>query len=84
MTTPVRRWHRRVTAGYNSIADGTNFANGEFTVDPGQSIRGWVAFELPPGVSVASVQFSRREACAVVLGRISRRPCRRRRGRSGR
>jgi hypothetical protein len=46
------------TATFNSITDGTNFNSGEFNVGPGQSVKGWVAFELPSGVTVASVQWS--------------------------
>jgi hypothetical protein len=41
----------------NSTADGPNFSSGSFTVAPGQTASGWVTFELPPGQSVASVQW---------------------------
>jgi hypothetical protein len=41
----------------NSTADGPNFSSGSFTVAPGQTASGWVTFELPPGRSVASVQW---------------------------
>jgi len=35
-----------------------NFDSGMFNVGPGQSVKGWVALELPPGVTVASVQWA--------------------------
>ena len=35
-----------------------NFSSGEFHISPGVSVSGWVAFELPPGVTVASVQWA--------------------------
>lgn len=35
-----------------------NFSSGMFNVGPGQSVKGWVAFELPSGVTVASVQWA--------------------------
>jgi hypothetical protein len=41
----------------NSTADGPNFSSGSFTLAPGQTASGWVTFELPPGQSVASVQW---------------------------
>jgi hypothetical protein len=42
----------------NGLAAGTNFNNGEFNVAPGQTSIGWVAFELPASVKVATVQWS--------------------------
>jgi hypothetical protein len=41
----------------NSTADGPNFSSGSFTLAPGQTASGWVTFELPPGQSIASVQW---------------------------
>jgi hypothetical protein len=35
-----------------------NFNSGDFTVAAGQTEKGWVAFELPPGVTVAQVQWA--------------------------
>lgn len=35
-----------------------NFSSGEFEVAPGQTEKGWVAFELPPGVTIAQVQWA--------------------------
>ena len=46
------------TASFDTITDGTNFNHGDFNVGPGQAVKGWVAFELPPGVSIASIQWS--------------------------
>lgn len=46
------------TASFDTITDGTNFQNGEFNVAAGQSVNGWVAFELPPGVSIVSIQWA--------------------------
>jgi len=41
----------------NSTTDGPNFSSGSFTLAPGQTASGWVTFELPPGQSIASVQW---------------------------
>lgn len=48
------------TTQYSSTytSDLPNFSSGEFTVAPGQTVSGWVAFELPPGQSVTSVQWA--------------------------
>jgi len=46
------------TFSADAITDGTNFNYGEFNVTAGQSVNGWVSFELPPGVSIASVQWA--------------------------
>lgn len=46
------------TASFDTVTDGTNFQYGEFNVAAGQSVSGWVSFELPPGVTIASVQWS--------------------------
>jgi hypothetical protein len=43
---------------YNSTPDGGDFRSGQFTVAPGQTVSGWVTFQLPPGQSVASVQWA--------------------------
>lgn len=45
------------TPVFDTITEGTNFNGGDFRVGPGQSVTGWVAFELPPGVKIASVQW---------------------------
>jgi hypothetical protein len=42
----------------DGVTAGTNFNYGEFNVTPGQSVTGWVSFELAPGTSMASVQWS--------------------------
>jgi hypothetical protein len=46
------------TSSFDTITAGTNFDSGEFDVTPGQSVTGWVSFELAPGTSIASVQWS--------------------------
>ena len=43
---------------YASIVSLPTFSYGEFHVSPGVTVKGWVAFELPPGVTVASVQWA--------------------------
>lgn len=43
---------------FTSVADGGNFNGGTFSVSPGETVSGWVAFELAPGQSAASVQWS--------------------------
>jgi hypothetical protein len=43
---------------YASLTDLPNFSYGEFKVAPGQAVKGWVSFELPPGASVAQVQWA--------------------------
>jgi len=42
------------TAG---VTEGTNFSGGVFSVSPGVTVKGWVSFELPAGVTVASIQW---------------------------
>jgi hypothetical protein len=42
----------------NGVASGPNFASGTWSAGPGETVSGWVAFELPAGVTVASVQWS--------------------------
>ncbi len=46
------------TSSVLAITDGTNFNYGDFNVAAGQTVNGWVSFELPPGVTIASVQWS--------------------------
>ena len=46
------------TPSFVTITDGTNFDSGEFNVASGQTVNGWVSFELPPNVTIASVQWS--------------------------
>jgi len=41
------------------------FSYGEFQVAPGQTVKGWVTFELPPGVTVAQVQWASGDGGAV-------------------
>jgi hypothetical protein len=45
-------------ASFTEIADGPNFNSGEFEAGPGQTVSGWVSFEIPSGQRVASVQWS--------------------------
>lgn len=42
----------------NATPDGGNWNFGDFSVAAGQTASGWVTFELPPGQSVASVQWA--------------------------
>jgi hypothetical protein len=49
---------QQYTTEYDTVADGTNFDSGQFNLSAGQSVSGWVSFELPPGVSIASVQWT--------------------------
>jgi hypothetical protein len=44
-------------SSYLSVTDGPNFNAGEFEVSPGQTVSGWVSFELPSGVTAASVDW---------------------------
>lgn len=46
------------TPSFANITDGTNFNDGDFNVSAGQTVNGWVSFELPPGVTIASVQWT--------------------------
>jgi hypothetical protein len=48
----------QVSSAFNQTPDGGNWNSGEFTVAPGQTASGWVTFELPPGQTVASVQWA--------------------------
>jgi hypothetical protein len=41
-----------------SVSTLPDFSYGQYHVSAGQSVKGWVAFELPPGVTVASVQWA--------------------------
>jgi hypothetical protein len=45
------------TPDFNDIAGCTNFNAGAFSVSPGTSATGCVAFQVPQGVTVASVQW---------------------------
>ena len=42
----------------NAVTAGPNFSYGQFQVSPGQTVTGWVSFELPAGQRVASVQWT--------------------------
>ena len=42
---------------FDSISAGTNFNSGNFSVRSGQTQIGWVTFQVPRGVKVASVQW---------------------------
>lgn len=46
------------TSTLTPVAAGTNFANGAIRLQPGVSLVGWVAFELPNGVRIAKVQWT--------------------------
>lgn len=48
---------QRYTSEFDTITAGTNFNNGDVSVSAGQSMNGWVSFELPPGVTITSVQW---------------------------
>jgi hypothetical protein len=43
---------------FGGLAAGTNFNGGDFNVNAGQTSIGWVAFQLPDGITVASVQWT--------------------------
>lgn len=45
------------SADFSSISAGTNFNSGNFGVRSGQTQVGWVTFQVPRGVKVASVQW---------------------------
>ncbi len=42
---------------FDSISAGTNFNSGDLSVSPGQTVHGWVTFQLPDGMKPASVQW---------------------------
>jgi hypothetical protein len=46
------------TSSIASVAEGTNFANGQIRLQPGSSLVGWVTFELPDGVRITKVQWT--------------------------
>lgn len=46
------------TPSLASVAEGTNFANGDIRLQPGGTLVGWVAFELPDGVRITNVQWA--------------------------
>lgn len=43
---------------FGGLAAGTNFDSGDFNVTPGQTSIGWVAFQLPDGITAANIQWS--------------------------
>jgi hypothetical protein len=43
---------------FNNVTDGGNFNSGTFAVAPGETVSGWVSFEVPPGKTIASVQWA--------------------------
>jgi hypothetical protein len=45
-------------SSYVSVSDGPNFNEGEFKAGPGQTVSGWVSFEVPSGQQVASLQWA--------------------------
>lgn len=42
---------------FDTLAEGTNFNDGNFNLRAGQSVTGWVTFELPAGVTVSQIQW---------------------------
>jgi hypothetical protein len=44
--------------GLEGLADGTNFDGGDWSVGPGQTEVGWVSFDVPDSVGVASVRWT--------------------------
>ena len=42
---------------FDSISAGTTFNSGDLSVSPGQTVHGWVTFQLPDGMKPASVQW---------------------------
>lgn len=46
-----------ITPSLNDVTDGGTFNAGSWNVGPGQSVSGWVPFEVPPGQHLASVQW---------------------------
>jgi hypothetical protein len=50
--------YESLTNGSDHVTAGTNFNSGEFDVSPGQTVTGWVSFELAPGATMASIQWS--------------------------
>lgn len=63
-----------------SVAEGTNFADGQVRLQPGGSLVGWVTFTVPAGVHVSKVEwtpvygFSRHSAEWVVSGKTAPAP----------
>lgn len=43
---------------FDQITAGTNFDSGQFNVSPGTTVTGWVPFEIAPGATLASIQWS--------------------------
>jgi hypothetical protein len=55
----------------SNVTDGPNFSYGTFHAGPGQTVSGWVSFEVPAGVTLASVAWQpslEGEAATWVLG----------------
>ncbi len=50
--------HQVYQPAFDGLAYGTNFDSGDWTVAPGQTQVGWVAFEVKNGVTPASIQFT--------------------------
>jgi hypothetical protein len=46
------------TSSLDEVAAGTNFANGQILLEPGSSLVGWVAFQLPDGVTISKVRWT--------------------------
>jgi hypothetical protein len=46
------------TSSIASVAEGTNFANGQIRLQSGGRLVGWVTFELPDGVRITKVQWT--------------------------
>jgi hypothetical protein len=57
-TTAIGSDEQAYTSSVASVAEGTNFANGEIRLQPGGSLVGWVAFELPDRVRITRVQWT--------------------------
>ena len=46
------------TSAVNSVTECTNFNDGEYQLNPGQSVTGCVVFELPDGVKLSKIEWS--------------------------
>lgn len=46
------------TPSFYGVAEGTNFADGAVRLQPGTSLVGWVAFEVPDGVRIARMRWT--------------------------
>jgi hypothetical protein len=56
--TAITTDSNQVQSGLNGTPDGGDFNNGTFTVGPGQTVTGWITFEIPPGQVIAYVQWA--------------------------